>query len=109
MKSTSCLATVALMALPTLATAEAPTFAAECAGGVNRGGYNIDADARGHMWINGHRVNLTELHQGNWEGGYHGVSFNITQDGSGTYISWSNARGEEGVCDVISAPVSDGE
>jgi hypothetical protein len=92
------------MAFPLMAEAQGPTFAAECDGGVNRGGYNIDADAKGHLWINGHRVNLTELAPGNWEGGYHGAMFNITQDQSGTFISWSNNRGEEGVCTVVAEP-----
>jgi hypothetical protein len=97
MKTTFHLATLAIVALPTLASAKGPTFAAECNGGVNRGGYNIDADAKGHLWVNGHRVNLAP---GNWEGGYHGATFNITPDNSGTYISWSNNWGEEGVCNM---------
>lgn len=104
MKTKLCLAAIALTALPTLASAEGPIFAAECNGGVNQGGYNIDADARGHLWVNGHRVNLTKLHTGNWEGGYHGVMFNITQDSSGVFVSWSNSRGEEGVCNITGAP-----
>jgi len=108
MTRSALLAALGLMSFPLMAEAKGPVFAAECDGGVNRGGYNIDADAKGHLWINGHRVNLTELHEGNWEGGYHGVMFNITQDASGVFISWSNNRGQEGVCDVTAAPVSDG-
>jgi hypothetical protein len=108
MSKTALLAAFGLMSVPLMAEAKGPIFAAECNGGVNQGGYNIDADAKGHPWVNGHRVNLTELAPGNWEGGYHGVMFNITQDSSGVFIAWSNARGEDGVCDVTAAPVSDG-
>jgi hypothetical protein len=104
MTKTTLLTALGLMAFPLMAEAKGPNFAAECDGGVNRGGYNIDADAKGHLWINGHRVNLTELGPGNWEGGYHGAMFNITQDQSGTFISWSNNRGEEGVCTVVAEP-----
>jgi hypothetical protein len=108
MTKTTFLAALALAAFPLTAAADGPIFAAKCDGGVNLGGYNIDADAKGHLWVNGHRVNLTKLGPGNWEGGYHGAMFNITQDASGAFISWSNNRGEEGVCDVTALPVSDG-
>lgn len=108
MTKTALIAALGLVTFPMVAHAEGPVFAAECDGGVNNGGYNIDADAKGHLWVNGHRVNLSKLHEGNWEGGYHGVMFNITQDSSGVFVSWSSNRGRDGVCDIIAAPVSDG-
>lgn len=108
MKKATLLAALGLAVLPLTAAANAPIFAARCDGGVNLGGYNIDADAKGHLWVNGHRVNLTKLGPGNWEGGHHDAMFNITQDASGAFISRSNNRGEEGVCEVTAVPVSDG-
>jgi hypothetical protein len=61
---------------PALA-ADAPVFAAECAGGVNQGGYNIDTDKKNHLWVNGHRTVLHQTGNMTWEGGYHGVTFSI--------------------------------
>lgn len=65
MSKSALLVALGLMGLPFAAQAKGPVFAAECDGGVNNSGYNIDADAKGHLWVNGHRVNLTEFHKGN--------------------------------------------
>jgi len=79
-----------------------PIFAAECAGGVNRGGYNIDTDDKGHLWVNGHRVNLHTLSTQAWEGGYHGVTFDISRDGSNLIVTYTGHGGANGVCTIVS-------
>ena len=78
-----------------------PIFAAECAGGVNRGGYNIDTDDRGHLWVNGHRVNLEAFSSSAWEGAYHGVVFDIGRDGGGLSVTYTAPHGANGICKIV--------
>lgn len=94
------LAISAAGAIPALA-ADNPVFAAECAGGVNQGGYNIDTDDRGHLWVNGHRVPLHAAGEDNWEGSYHGVTFGITSTESGLIVSWTGRNRANGICTVV--------
>ena len=102
MKNTALLALAASL-LPVAALANPPLFAAECAGGVNRGGYNIDTDDRGHIWINGHRVNAHAISAQAWEGGYHGYVFLITTaaDGSDLQVSWTGPNRANGICTIV--------
>lgn len=89
----------ATAALPALA-ADYPIFAAQCSRGVNQGGYNIDTDDRGHLWVNGHRVALQKILKHYWEGGYHGVVFSISNAGNVVTVSFSGPGRENGMCNV---------
>lgn len=84
------------------AYAQYPIFAAQCAGGVNAGGYNIDTDTEKHLWVNGHRVALEDVAEDVWEGAYHGVVFEITSTESGLIVSFTGRGGVNGICTVVS-------
>lgn len=78
-----------------------PIFAAECMGGVNQGGYNIDTDDRGHLWVNGNRVELKPIAEDVWEGAWHGVVFGISSTESGLIIDYTARHGANGLCEVV--------
>lgn len=78
-----------------------PIFAAECAGGVNQGGYNIDTDDRGHLWINGHKVNIEKVAEDSWQAGYHGVIFGFSSTESGLIVDFTGPKGANGICTVV--------
>lgn len=100
MKSLSlALALTAIAALPAAAESY-PIFAAECMGGVNQGGYNIDTDDRGHLWINGHKVNIEKVAEDSWQGGYHGVVFGFSSTESGLIVDFTGPKGANGICTV---------
>lgn len=88
-------------AVPAMAEAE-PVFAAECAGGVNQGGYNIDTDGKGHLWVNGHRVRLEQINENYWEGAYHGAVFSISSGENAPDVSYTARHGANGICTVVS-------
>jgi hypothetical protein len=101
MKTISALAACTAL-LPLAAYAKpAPLFAAGCAGGVNRGGYNIDTDDRGHLWVNGHRVTLEAKNSTYWEAGYHGVNFEIAVNNGELLVSWTGHNRDNGICTVV--------
>lgn len=84
-----------------LARIDYPVFAAECAGGVNQGGYNIDTDDRGHLWINGHKVNIETVAEDSWQAGYHGVIFGFSSTESGLIVDYTGRHGANGICTVV--------
>lgn len=96
---TAVLATL-VAAAPALAE-NAPAFAAECAGGVNQGGYNIDGDGKGHLWVNGHRVTLEEVGTEMWEGAYHGVVFTMDWGESAFEVIYTGRHGANGICKIV--------
>ncbi len=99
---TTAVALILAAALPAAAKTSYPIFAAECMGGVNQGGYNIDTDDRGHLWVNGHKVNIEQVAPSAWQGGYHGVIFDITKDAQGLLVSYTGRHGVNGICEIVS-------
>lgn len=91
-------ALLAIAAGPALA--RNPVFAAQCAGGVNQGGYNIDTDAEGHLWVNGHRVDLREVGEDTWEASYHGATFFIVSGETALQVGYNSRRGDAADCVV---------
>ncbi|MCL4186709.1 MAG: hypothetical protein KJZ85_03810 [Rhodobacteraceae bacterium] len=99
---TTAVALTLAAALPAAANVSYPIFAAECAGGVNQGGYNIDTDDRGHLWINGHKVNIEQVAPSAWQGGYHGVVFDISTGPEGLLVAFTGRHGVNGFCEIMS-------
>lgn len=82
--------------------AKPPIFAAECAGGTNAGGYNIDTDTQGHVWINGKKTTPSKLEGNYWVAKSGGVTVEISNDSSGLMVSYTGKHGANGMCPVVS-------
>lgn len=101
MKTTTLALVLTAAATGTAAAESYPIFAAQCAGGVNQGGYNIDTDDRGHLWINGHKVNIERVAEDSWQAGYHGVIFAFSSTESGLIVDYTGPRKANGICTVV--------
>jgi hypothetical protein len=90
-------------ALPARAT-DYLIFVAECGGGINRGGYNIEAGSvdGDYLWINGDRVIVDRTGEDRWFAAYHGTEFRIHAGQPGISITWARRGGGGGDCTVIS-------
>jgi hypothetical protein len=95
------IAAVSLLALAaTAALAKPPIFAAQCAGGTNAGGYNIDTDTEGHVWINGKRTTPKQVNANYWVTKADGVEIEISNDASGLMVTFTGKHGANGICPV---------
>lgn len=84
----------------TAALAKPPIFAAECAGGTNAGGYNIDTDTEGHVWINGKKTTPKKVNANYWTATADGIEVEISNDASGLIVSYTGKHGANGICPV---------
>jgi hypothetical protein len=82
-----------------IALAKPPIFAAQCAGGTNAGGYNVDTDTEGHVWINGHKTTPKKMGT-TWVASHDGVEIDITPDSSGLIVSFTGKHGANGICRI---------
>jgi hypothetical protein len=94
------IAAAVLAATSTSALAKPPIFAAECAGGTNAGGYNIDTDTEGHVWINGVKTTPKALESNYWIATSGHVEIDISQDSSGILVSFTGRHGANGMCKI---------
>lgn len=85
----------------TAALAKPPIFAAECAGGTNAGGYNIDTDTEGHVWINGTKTTPQKMSGEYWVAKAGDATIEISNDASGLIVSYTGKHGANGMCTVI--------
>lgn len=96
------LVTASLFALAaTVALAKPPIFAAQCAGGTNAGGYNVDTDTAGHVWINGKKTTPKKVSATYWIAKANGVEIEISKDTNGLIVSFTGKHGANGICPVI--------
>jgi ABC-type glycerol-3-phosphate transport system substrate-binding protein len=86
----------------TAALAKPPIFAAQCAGGTNAGGYNIDTDTEGHVWINGTKTTPTKVNANYWTAKAHGIEVEISKDANDIIVTFTGKHGANGICPVIS-------
>jgi hypothetical protein len=93
------IATGILAATATIAFAKPPIFAAQCAGGTNAGGYNVDTDTEGHVWINGHKTTPKKMGT-TWVASHDGVEIDITPDAGGLIVSFTGKHGKNGICTI---------
>lgn len=90
---------LALAATPALA--KPPVFAAQCAGGTNAGGYNIDTDTEGHVWIDGTKTTPKEVSASYWVAKADGIEVEISNDANGLIVTYTGKAGANGICPVI--------
>jgi hypothetical protein len=80
-----------------------PVFAAECAGGVNAGGFNIDTDGQGGLYIDGKKTKLKTIAEDMWEGGANGIVIDVSSSESeGLMVSYTGKHGANGMCVIVS-------
>lgn len=79
-----------------------PIFAAECAGGVNAGGFNIDTDGTGGLYIDGKKTKLKLVNEDYWVGGDKTWSIDIMSDEMGLTVSYTGKHGVNGMCVIVS-------
>ena len=79
-----------------------PIFAAECAGGVNAGGFNIDTDGKGGLYIDGKKTKLKLVNEDYWVGGDGKVTVDIMSDEMGLAVSYTGKHGANGMCVIVS-------
>ncbi len=97
------IATISLLTITaTAALAKPPIFAAECAGGTNAGGYNVDTDTEGNVWINGTKATPKALESNYWVATAGHVEIDISDDASGVMVSYTGKHGANGMCTIIS-------
>ncbi|MCZ0963117.1 hypothetical protein [Paracoccus benzoatiresistens] len=55
----------------------------------------------GNLWVNGHRTQLRTVAEDFWDGGYHGVTFEIMSGKNELSVSYTAPHGVNGMCVVV--------